>query len=144
MDCHLARRNASNQVNAHGVPCRMAAYHTLKRRSGMFQQKEMSYESQGTVYGYAGDGRFEEASPYSKSGQKLSGEASGQAPTAVPRLALALVSLGMLMGMTILLTIVATATSAPGWVAFPFPFWLTLFTTATVRITVVFNRRASK
>ena len=120
----------------------MAALNNLERGSGMFQQKEMSYESQGTVYGYAGDGRFEEASPYSKSGQKLIREASGQAPTAVPRLALALVSLGMLMGTTILLTIVATRTSAPNWMAFPFLFVLAVFTAAVVSINVVFNRKA--
>jgi hypothetical protein len=120
----------------------MAAYNTLKRRSGMFQQEEMSYESQGTVYGYVGDGRFEESSPYSKSGQKLIREASGQAPTAVQRLALALVSLGMLMGMSTLLTILATARSTPGWMAFSFLFVLTLFTAAVVSINIVFHRRA--
>jgi hypothetical protein len=107
----------------------------------MFQQEEMSYKSQGTVYGYAGDERFEESSPYSKSGQKLSGETSGQAPTAVQRLALALVSLGMLMGMTILLTIIAAKTSTPGSLAFPLLFVLTLFTVAAVSINVVFSRR---
>src|SRR5258706_8322848 len=138
MDCHLARRNASKQVNAHGVPCRMAACNNLERRSGMFQQEEMSYERPGTAYGYAGDTRYEEASPYSSAGQKLIREASGEAPTAVQRLALALVSLGMLMGMTILLIILADATSAPGWVAFPLFFVLTLFTAAAVIINVVF------
>jgi len=127
-------------MNAHGVPYRMAECHTLERRSGMFQQ-EMSYESQGTVYSSAGDGRFEESSPYSKSGQKLSDEASDQTPTSVQRLALALVSLGMLMGMTILLTIMADASSAPIWAAFPLLFVLTLFTAAAVSINVVFNRR---
>ena len=65
----------------------------------MFQQEEMSYERPRTAYGYyAGDTRCEETSPYSRAGQKLSGKASGQAPTAVQRLALALVSLGVLMG----------------------------------------------
>lgn len=108
----------------------------------MFQQEEMSYENQSTVYGYADDTRYEEASPYSSAGQKLIREASGQAPTAVQRLVLALVSLGMLMGMTILLTIIAAKTSAPGWVAFPLLFVLTLFTAAAVSINVMFNRRA--
>ena len=108
----------------------------------MFQQEEMSYEKPGVAYSYAGDTRCEEASPSSSAGQKLSVEVSGQAPTAVQRLALALVSLGMLMGMTILLTILAGASSAPGWVAFPLLFVLTLFTTAAVIINVVFNCRA--
>ena len=107
----------------------------------MFQQEEMSYENQGTVYGHAGDARYEEASSYSAAGQKLIGEASGQAPTAVQRLALALVSLGMLMGMTILLTIIAAKTSTPGSLAFPLLFVLTLFTTAAVSINVAFSRR---
>ncbi len=107
----------------------------------MFQQEEMGYESQGTAYGSAGDTRYEEASPYSSAGQKPIREAPGQAPTAVQRLALALVSLGMLMGMSILLTILATARSAPGWVMFPFLFVLTLFTAAVISINVVFNRR---
>jgi hypothetical protein len=104
----------------------------------MFQQQETSYESQGTVYSSAGDGRFEESSPYSNSGQQLIREASGQAPTSVQRLALALVSLGMLMGMTI----IAGVLSAPGWAAFPLLFVLTLFTAAAVSINVVFNHRA--
>ena len=108
----------------------------------MFQQEEMSYEREGTAYSYTGDARFEEASPYSSAGKKLSGEASGQAPSAVQRLALARVSLGMLMGMTILLSILAVTTSAPGWVTFPLLFVLTLFTAAAVSINVVFNRGA--
>ncbi len=108
----------------------------------MFQQEEMRYVWDGTAYGYAGDARCEDAPPYSKVGQKLIREASGQAPTAVQRLALALVSLGMLMGTTILLTILVGAPSAPGWMAFSLLFVLTLFTAAVVSINVVFNRRA--
>ncbi len=57
------------------------------------------------------------------------------------RLALALVSLGMLMDTTILLTIVAAKPSAPGWVVFPLLFVLSLFTAAVVSINVMFNRR---
>jgi hypothetical protein len=104
----------------------------------MFQQEEMSYESQGTTYGYAGDTRYEEASPSSAAGQKLIPEASGQAPTVGQRLVLALVSLGMLMGMTTLLTIMAVKAGI-----FPFLFVLTLFTAAVVSINVVFHQRAS-
>jgi hypothetical protein len=141
MDCFLARRDADKQVNAHGVPCQMAAINNLERRSGMFQQEEMRDAWKGEALNYAGDARCEEASPYSSAGQKLSGDASGQAPTAVQRLALALVSLGMLMGMTILLTILVAKTSTPGSLAFPLLFVLTLFTTAAVSINVVFSRR---
>jgi len=119
----------------------MASRNDLERRSGMFQQEEMGYESQGTAYGSAGDTRYEEAFPYSSAGQKLIQEAPSQAPTVGQRLTLALVSLGMLMGMSTLLTILATARNAPGWVVFPFLFVLTLFTVAVVCINVAFSRR---
>ena len=79
---------------------------------------------------------------YSMSGQKLIPDAPGQAPTVGQRLALALVSLGMLMGMSTLLTILATATRSPGWLAVPLLFVLTLFTVAVVSINVVFHRRS--
>ena len=108
----------------------------------MFQHEEMSYGRESEALGYAGNARFEEAPLYSSAGQKLIREVPSQAPTAVQRLALALVSLGMLMGTTILLTIVATKTSAPGSLAFPFLFVLTVFTAAVVSINVVFNRKA--
>jgi hypothetical protein len=120
----------------------MAALNNLERRNDMFQQEAMRDAWKGEALGYAGDTRCEEASPYSRAGQKLIREAPGQAPTAVQRLALALVSLGMLMGMTILLTIVAAKTGASGWVAFPLLFVLTLFTMAAISINVVFNRGA--
>jgi hypothetical protein len=115
----------------------MAALLNFERRNGMFQQEEMSYKREGTAYGYAS----EEASLCPRAGQKLPGEASGQAPSAEQRLALALVSLGMLMGMTILLTILAGAPSAPSWAVFSLLFVLTLFAAAAVSINVVFNRR---
>src|SRR5438132_13371802 len=101
------------------------ALNNLERRCGMFQQEEMRDAWKGEALGYAGDARFEEASPYGSAGQKLSGDASGQAPTAVQRLALALVSLGMLIGMSILLAILATATTAPARVALRLLFVLT-------------------
>lgn len=107
----------------------------------MFQHEAMRDAWQVETRGYTGDARWEEASPSSSSGQKLIQDALGEAPTAVQRLALALVSLGMLMGTTILLTIVAARVSASSWVAFPFLFVLTLFAAAVVSINVVFNRR---
>jgi hypothetical protein len=115
------------------------ALNNLERRCGMFQQEEMRDAWKDEALSYAGDARYEEASLYSSAGQKLIREAPGQAPTAVQRLTLALVSLSMLMGTTILLTIVAAKTGAPGWVAFPFLFVLTVFTAAVVSINVVFN-----
>jgi hypothetical protein len=109
----------------------MAALFNFERRNGMFQQEEMSYKREGTAYGYASEAGFEEASLH---------HSAGQTPTAVQRLALALVSLGMLMGMTILLTILAGAPSAPSWAVFSLLFVLTLFAAAAVSINVVFNR----
>ena len=108
----------------------------------MFQQEEMSYQREGTAYGYASDAGFEEAALYPKARQKLPGEDSGQAPSAEQRLALALVSLGMLMGMPILLTILAGAPSAPSWAVLSLLFVLTLFAAAAVSINVVFNHKA--
>src|SRR5438552_1804494 len=98
--------------------------------------------AQGGARAYAGDRSWEEASPDSRSAQKLVPDAPGQAPTVGQRLALALVSLGMLMGMSTLLTILATATRSPGWVAVPLLVVLTLFTVAVVSINVVFHRRS--
>jgi hypothetical protein len=117
------------------------ALNTLERKYNMFQREAMRDARQGEALGYAGDARWEEASPHSSAGQKLVRETSGQAPTGVQRLALALVSLGMLMGTTILLTIVAAKASAPSWMVFPLLFVLTLFAAAVVSINVVFNRR---
>src|SRR5215472_17678464 len=112
-----------------------------KRRS-MMSQQEMSYERPESSYRYEGDIGFGYPFPYSMSGQKLIPEAPGQAPKVGQRLALALVSLGMLMGMSTLLTILATATRSPGWVAVPLLFVLSLFTMAVVSINIVFNRRS--
>jgi hypothetical protein len=105
-------------------------------------QQEMSSDRPESSYRYEGDSGFGYPSPYGISGQKLIPDAPGQAPTVGQRLALALVSLGMLMGMSTLLTILATATRSPGWVAVPLLFVLTLFTAAVVSINVIFHRRS--
>jgi hypothetical protein len=104
----------------------------------MFQYEAMNDERESGSPGYVSG---EESLFSSSAGQKLSLDATGQAPTVGQRLVLALVSLGMLMGMTTLLTILATARSAPGWEIFPFLFVLTLFTAAVVSINVAFSRR---
>src|SRR5437899_1207656 len=46
MDCHLARRDAGTQVNAHGAPCRIVALNTFERRYTMFQHEAMRDEWQ--------------------------------------------------------------------------------------------------
>ncbi len=120
----------------------MTALFNIERRDDMFQHEEMRDAWKGEAVGYAGDARYEGTFPSSSAGQKLIREASGQAPTAVQRLVLALVSLGILMGMTILLSIVAVKANEPSWMAFSLLFMLTLFTVAAVSINVVFHRRA--
>ena len=68
----------------------------------MFQYEAMNEERGSGSPGYVSG---EESLLSSSAGQKLSLDATGQAPTVGQRLVLALVSLGMLMGMTTLLTI---------------------------------------
>jgi len=105
-------------------------------------QQEMSYDRPEASSRDFGDIGFGYPSPSSMAGQKLIPDAPGQAPTVGQRLALALVSLGMLMGMCTFLTILATATRSPGWVVVPLLFVLTLFTAAVVSINVVFHRKS--
>jgi hypothetical protein len=105
----------------------------------MFQQEAMRDGWNGETFGSSGVMRGEETFPERLAGEKLVREASGQAPTAVQRLVLALISLGMLMGMSTLLTILTTR--SPGWVAVLLLFVLTLFTAAVVSINVVFSQR---
>ena len=62
--------------------------------------------------------------------------------TAGQRLALAIVSLVMIMIMTFGLIGIAVATQAAGWVTFPILFILVLFTAAAVIINIVFNRKS--
>ncbi|HLZ61277.1 MAG TPA: hypothetical protein VKR06_30370 [Ktedonosporobacter sp.] len=109
-------------------------------------QQEMGYGGVNTgssesSSGYEGASRFEEPSSYGPYGQKLSGPASGQIPTAGQRLALAIVSLGMLLFLIFGLVVLAIVTSAPSWAVFPIVFVITLFTSAAVLINIAFNRR---
>jgi hypothetical protein len=105
----------------------------------MFQQETMRDGWNCETFGPSSAMRGEETFPASSAGEKLIEEASGRTPTAAQRLALALVSLGMLMGMSTLLTILAIRSS--GWVMAPLLFVLTLFTGAAVSINVVLGRR---
>ena len=72
---------------------------------------------------------------------KLSAPFTRTELTAGQRLALAIVSLGMIMAMTFGLTGIAVATHADGWIVFPILFILVLFTAAAVIINIVFNRK---
>jgi hypothetical protein len=73
---------------------------------------------------------------------KLSGNPSGAAATAGQRLALAIVSLAMLMVMVFGLIGIAIATNVPNWAIIPILFIIVLFSVVAVLINVVFNRRS--
>ncbi len=82
--------------------------------------------SPGTYYAYA---------------QKLSAPVSSQTPTAGQRLALAIVSLSLLIVLIFGLTILAMAGHVADWAVIPILFIILLFSAVAVVINVVFNRR---
>jgi hypothetical protein len=90
--------------------------------------------------GYEGGLYGNNSSPGSY-GEKLSGSARGNTATPGQRLALAIVSLAMLIFMTFALIGLAIATHAPDWAIFPILFILVLFYSAVVIINFVFNRK---
>lgn len=105
-------------------------------------QQEMGYggtnsDSSGPSFVYEGAARFEEPPSYGAYGQKLSGHTLA---TAGQRLALAIVSLGMLLFLIFGLIIIAIAANAPSWAVFPIVFIITLFAAAAVFINIAFNR----
>ena len=109
-------------------------------------QQEMSHEwvslmRQEPSHGYEGVARLEEPPSYGTYGQKLSGYASGRLPSAGQRLALAIVSLGMLLFLIFGLVVLAIATNAPNWAVFPIVFIIMLFTIAVAIINVAFNHK---
>ena len=75
-------------------------------------------------------------------GQKLAGATSGQAATAGQRLALAIVSLSLLVFLIFGLIIFAAAASVPNWAVVPIVFIIVLFSAVVTIINMVFNRRA--
>jgi hypothetical protein len=109
-------------------------------------QQEMGYGEMNrdrpnfSYPGYEGV-HFDNSYATGSSGQKLSGQVSGKIATAGQRLALAIVSIVMLMIMTFGLIAIAIATHVPDWAVFPILFILVLFYSAVVIINIVFNRR---
>lgn len=109
-------------------------------------QQEMNYGEMSRdrpQFSYAGY----EGGPYGNNsspgfyGQKLSGQARGNTATPGQRLALAIVSIVMLIIMTFGLIGLAIATHAPDWAVFPILFILVLFYSAVVIINIVFHRK---
>ena len=75
-------------------------------------------------------------------GQKLAGSVSSQAPTAGQRLALAIVSLSLLVFLIFGLILFAAANNAPSWAVIPILFIMILFSAVATTINLIFNRRA--
>ncbi len=100
---------------------------------------ELNHDRSGTAYGqYEGTGT-RRSNMY---GEKLASPAAGSAPTAGQRLALAIVSLGMLIAVIFGLIAIAIATQVPNWAIIPILFIITLFAVVAAIINVVFNRHA--
>lgn len=110
-------------------------------------QQEMNYGEfrHGTsATGYTGyEGISHDDDKYSPGsyGQKLSGHTSFRTPTTGQRLALAIVSLAMLMVMTFGLIFIGIATHVTGSGVAGLIFVLVLFYVAVMMINVLFNRR---
>ena len=94
---------------------------------------------QGSYSGYEGTPPH---SNYSNSffGQKLPGQGIGRRASAGQRLALALVSLVLLVLVIFGLVLIAAATNVQGWVAIPILLIIFLFGAVATIINVVFNR----
>lgn len=90
-----------------------------------------TYEGEGAHRNHSYRDRDKLSAPFMKTGLT-----SGQ------RLALAIVSLSMIMAMTFGLIGIAIATQAAGWIVFPILFILVLFTAAAVIINIAFNRKS--
>jgi hypothetical protein len=74
-------------------------------------------------------------------GQKITGMVNSQAPTAGQRLALAIVSLSLLIFLIFGLVIFAAVSNVPNWAVVPIIFIFMLFSAVATAINIVFNRR---
>lgn len=106
-------------------------------------QQEMEYDELNRDRSGIPSGIYEGAHRYHtyRDGDKLSATLMRTELTAGQRLALAIVSLAMIMILTFGLVGIAVAAQASGWVVLPILFILVLFTTAAVVINIVFNRK---
>ena len=99
---------------------------------------EMNHDRSGPAYG-----RYEGAPRNNMYGEKLSTHAISTAATAGQRLALAIVSLAMLMALIFGLIAFAAAANAPNWAVIPILFIIILFSAVAVIINIVFNHKSS-
>lgn len=104
-------------------------------------QQEMSHEKPpSSSFAYEGE-RFEHTPSYNVHAQKLSVPIGSQAPTAGQRLALAIVSLSLIVFLIFGLITLAIATNVPTWAVIPILFIITLFSAVTIVINIAFNHR---
>jgi hypothetical protein len=111
------------------------------KKGVIMSQQEMDYGEMNRYRSGSSYDRYE-GPHYNMPGEKLSGQVMGVSPTAGQRLALAIVSLVMLMILIFGLIGIAVATQAPSWVIIPILLIIILFSSAAVIINVVFNRKA--
>lgn len=103
-------------------------------------QQEMQHQAQSS-YGYEGERTQHPVGQYVYD-QKLIVPVSGQSATPGQRLALAIVSLCLLVFLIFGLVIFAIVGDAPNWAVIPILFIILLFSVVATAINFVFNRRA--
>ena len=108
--------------------------HEMNMQHGTQNQPRPSFVYEGE--------QVQPSSAYHLYGQKLPGMASAQAPTAGQRLALAIVSLSLLVFLIFGLVIFSAVDNAPNWAVIPVVFIIMLFSAVVAAINIVFNRRA--
>lgn len=102
-------------------------------------QHEMQYQTPPSL-GYEGE-QVQNPSTYSLYGQKLSMPISSQMAGPGQRLALAIVSLSLLIFLIFGLVAFAALSNAPNWAVVPILFIIALFSAVVAIVNIVFNRR---
>lgn len=102
-------------------------------------QHEMQHQAPPSL-GYEGE-QTQNPSAYHLYGQKLSMPVSSQMVGPGQRLALAIVSLCLLVFLIFGLVIFAAADNAPNWAVIPILFVIALFSVVVAIVNIVFNRR---
>lgn len=102
-------------------------------------QQEMQHQLQ-TSQGYEGE-QIHAPSGYYLYGQKLAVPPVNQSASAGQRLALAIVSLSLLVFLIFGLSVIAATSNIPNWAVIPIVFIIMLFSVVATIINIVFNRR---
>jgi len=116
----------------------------IKELTDFMQQEMNSHQEMPNqprpAFVYEGE-QAQNPSAYHMYGQKIVGAVSGQAPTAGQRLALAIVSLSLLIFLIFGLILFAAVSNTPNWAFVPILFIFVLFSAVATAINIVFNRR---